>query len=99
MFDSIDHTNLKLKLSMYGFDDISLNFMSSYLNSCRQRTIVNGFKSDGSRVTYGTAQASIIGPLIYILYANDVFQETNDPRAVLMYADDTLVLSKGNTLN
>ena len=84
---------------MYGFDDISLNFMSSYLNSRRQRTIVNGFKSDGSRVTYGTAQASIIGPLIYILYANDVFQEINDPRAVLMYADDTLVLSKGNRLN
>ena len=84
---------------MYGFDDISLNFMSSYLNSRRQRTIVNGFKSDSSRVTYDIAQGSIIGPLIYILYANDVFQKINYPRAVLMYADDILVLSKGNTLN
>ena len=72
--------------------------MSSYLDSRRQYTIVNGFKSTVDKVQYGIAQGSIVGPLIYILYANDVFQEIDDQKAKLMYADDTLLLSKGTNL-
>ena len=94
-FDSIDHNILFKKLKLYGFDDISIKFMSSYLESRRQYTIVNGSKSETGKVTYGIAQGSIVGPLIYILYANDVFQEFEDEKSISMYADDTLLSSKG----
>ena len=98
-FDTIDHEILLRKLKMYGFDNTSLNFMSSYLNSRRQYTVVSGCKSNSSTVTYGIAQGSIVGPLIYILYANDVFREIDDPKAMIMYADDTLLLSTGTSLD
>ena len=92
-FGSIDHNILISKIKLYGFDTDALNFMTSYLDSRRQYTVVNGCKSDMGNVTYGIAQGSIVGPLIYILYANDVFQELNDDKAIFMYADDTLILS------
>ena len=98
-FDYIDHNILIRKLKLYGFDKDSLKFMSSNLDSRRQYTIVNGCKSNIDKVTYGIAQGSIISPLIYILYANDVFQEIDDQKAILMYADDTLLISKGSEIN
>ena len=98
-FDSIDHKILLNKLRLYGFDVNSVNFMSSYLDSRRQYTVVNGCRSNIDKVTYGIAQGSIVGPLIYILYANDVFQEVDDQNAMLMYADDTLLLSSGSDVD
>ena len=97
-FDSIDHAILIRKLKLYGFDNISISFMQSYLNSRWQYTVVGDCKSVNSKVTYGTAQGSILGPLIYILYANDVFQELPKSKTIIMYADDTLLLSTGTTL-
>ena len=97
-FDTIDHQILMRKLKQYGFDPSSLNFFSSYLESRCQYTVVDGCKLDCQKVTYGIAQGSIIGPLIYILYANDIFCEIPDPNAILMYADDTLLISKGKSM-
>ena len=96
-FDSIDHKILLNKLKLYGFDGVSLKFMHSYLDSRPQYTIVNGQKSNSCKVTYGIAQGSILGPLIYILYANDVFHEVNDQKSMLMYADDTLLIDTGKS--
>ena len=73
--------------------------MSSYLNSLCQYTTVSGCKSSLDKVTYGIVQGSIVGPLIYISYANDAFQEIDDQKAILMYSDDTLLLSKGAHIN
>ena len=97
-FDCIDHAILICKLKLYGFDSTSISFMQSYLNSRWQYTVVGYCKSANSKVTYGIAQGSILGPLIYILYANDVFQEIADSKTIIMYADDTLLLSSGTTL-
>ena len=98
-FDTIDHQILLRKLKQYGFDCMSLKFISSYLGSRRQFTVVNGYTSECQKVTYGIAQSTIVGPLIYILYANDIFNKITDPNAILMYADDTLLLSKGKSVS
>ena len=98
-FDTIDHQILLRKLKQYGFDCMSLKFISSYLGSRRQFTVVNGYTSECQKVTYGIAQGSIVGPLIYLLYANDIFSKITDPNAILMYADDTLLLSKGKSVS
>ena len=98
-FDSIDHNILANKLQLYGFDEISLKFMESYMSKRVQKTVVNGHASTPAQVTYGTAQGSILGPLLFILYVNDVFKSLSPNLAVYMYADDTLLVSKANSMS
>ena len=73
-------------------------FMSSYIKNRFQCTKVNGFTSSKMKLTYGTAQGSILGPLLFILYVNDLFAEIENQRSVLMYADDTLLMNNGKTI-
>ena len=49
-------------------------------------------------MTYGTAQGSILGPLLFISYVNDLFVEIENQKSVLMYADDTLLINNGKTV-
>ena len=76
----------------YGFDDTALKFMSMYMGSRKQTTIINGISSPLEQVTYGTAQGSILGPLIFILYVNDIFSSIDQDNSAFMYADDTLLI-------
>ena len=72
-FDSLDHKILMEKLKMYGLDENVLKFMENYMSCRKQNTIVNGFCSPQEEITFRTAQGSILGPLIFILYVNDIF--------------------------
>ena len=98
-FDSIDHNILFEKLKLYGFDENLLNFVENYMSCRKQTTTVNGHTSQQLPVTYGTAQGSILGPLIFILYVNDIFNELDQQDSVVMYADDTLLISKAETVD
>ena len=98
-FDCIDHQILIEKLKLYGLNEKAISFISSYFDNRYQRTRVDGNISEISKVTYGTAQGSIIGPLIFIIYVNDVFEILSDPNDIIMYADDTLLMSKGSTMS
>ena len=97
-FDCIDHKILISKLKLYGLDRNSIAFISSYFESRHQRTCVDGIFSDISKVTYGTNQGSIIGPLIFIIYVNDIFNLLNEKNEVIMYADGTLIMCEGSTI-
>ena len=68
VFDSINHKILFQKLSLYGLECKPVEFFKSYMGNRRQKTKVNGFTSNVAQVTCGTAQGSILGPLIFILY-------------------------------
>ena len=72
-FDSINHKILFEKLQLYGFDVLPMNFFKEYMGNRMQRTCINRFTSEKAKVTCGTAQGSILGPLIFILYINDLF--------------------------
>ena len=74
-FDSLDHKILLAKMKLYGLDQTSQSFMSSYINNRYQCTKVNGYTSTKLKLTYGTAQGSIRGPLLFILYVNDLFMK------------------------
>ena len=100
-FDTINHNILaeKLKLHVYGFDEISLKFIINYM-ACRvKKTTVNGFTSPHAPGTYGTAQGSILGPLIFTLYVNDIFDSLNPEVSTYMYTDDTLLVCKSDDLS
>ena len=89
-FDTIDHEILlsKLELYMYGFKGASLNLFRDYLSDRTQVTVINNEKSETSRIRCGVPQGSILGPLLFLLYINDL-PNCNLLPDVRMYADDT----------
>ena len=90
VFDTIDHNIIIRKLSNYGVDQKALRWFQSYLSDRSQKCSVNGHLSTASPITCGVLLDSIIGPLLFLVYINDLPNclEKASPR---MYADDTSI--------
>ena len=87
-FDTIDHQILIKKLSQYSIQDDEFNFFESYLENKTQCCSVNGKLSDRQKTEYGVPQGSILGPLLLIIYMNDLPLFVTNAQ-ISMYADDT----------
>ena len=87
-FDTISHKILLDKLSHYGIRDEELSFFGSYLHRRTKCCSVNEHKSTFSEITCGVPQGSILGPLLFIIYMNDLPSYVQDVH-ITMYADDT----------
>ena len=95
-FDTIDHKTLLHKLSRYGIRGNANSLIKSYL-SCRSHyTEINGEKSDPLTVLYGVPQGSVLGPLLFLLYINDI-ANCSDLGTFILFADDTNIFVKGVT--
>ena len=87
-FDTIDHEILLSKLELYGFKGVSPNLFRDYLSDRTQVTVINNVNSETSFISCGVPQGSILGPLLFLLYTNDL-PNCNLLSDVRMYADDT----------
>ena len=88
-FDCINHELLLAKLHAYGFSKSALHFILSYLQCRSQRVCVEGQESSLKELFIGVPQGSILGPLLFNIYVNDLFLFINDPHVFLCnYADD-----------
>ena len=96
-FDTIDHSIILRKLQFYGIEQESLKWFQSYLDDRKQVCCVNGHMSNSRSVSCGVPQGSNLGPLLFLIYINDLPNclSTASPR---MFADDTNVSLASSTL-
>lgn len=87
-FDTLDHNILLEKLKTYGFSNLALKLMQSYLSDRKQSVEYKSTLSDLSTIKTGVPQGSILGPLLFIIYVNDL-ASASDLFEPIMYADDT----------
>jgi hypothetical protein len=94
-FDTVDHNILLNKLSKYGIRGRAQDILTDYLNNRKQYVSFNGVKSEILEVHSGVPQGSILGPLLFLLYINDISQVSEHVFPIL-FADDSSVFIKGN---
>jgi hypothetical protein len=87
-FDSVTHSILLDKLEYYGIRGKLFNWFVSYLSNRQQFTVVNGVSSSVLPIAYGVPQGSVLGPLLFLLYINDIFKAVDNSK-LRLFADDT----------
>jgi hypothetical protein len=90
-FDTVNHSILLKKLEHYGIRGIANSWFKSYLLGRQQKVCLNGTSSPNAYVTCGVPQGSILGPLLFILYINDMHNAVKNS-TVYHFADDTNLL-------
>ena len=97
-FDTVNHKILLDKLFRYGVRGKTLNWFKSYLTNRKQFVNFQGTESLTEYVTCGVPQGSILGPLLFIIYINDLPNVTNKLFPIL-FADDTTLLIEGSNIH
>ena len=97
-FDTINHNILIKKLDLYGLQKPALNLLGSYLENRFQMCTVNGVLFKKNLVTCGIPQGSILGPLLFLIYINDL-PSSLEHSSSRMFADDTTLTVSGKSLH
>ena len=95
-FDTVDHEILLDKLYCIGIRGQALDLLSSYLNDGYQRVKINDNESSYMKINTGVPEGTILGPLLFIIYINDLLTEL-PPDAISAYADDIAIITSGDT--
>ena len=97
-FDTVNHNILLNKLSHYGIGDTANNWFSSYLANRNQFVTINGFYSDLRNVRLEMSQGSVQGPILFLLYIDDLHNAIKFP-SPFHFVDDTCILNKQNSVD
>ena len=90
-FDLVPHHRLVHKLRGYGFSEELVDWVKDYLSFRRQRVVMGEVNSDWVEVSSGVSQGSVLGPLLFVLYINDLPDRINNK--IKLYADDSKILA------
>ena len=89
-FDKVSHDRLIYKLDRAGIDLHTRNWIKSFLSGRSQKVVVDGVTSESVPVTSGVPQGSVLGPILFLIFINDMPQYTKHSQ-VRLFADDTIV--------
>jgi len=96
-FDTVNHGVLLRKLEHYGIRGVLLDWFRSYLTDRKQYVFYNGLSSDLKSITCGVPQGSVLGPLLFLLYINDL-PNISKVLNFFLFADDTNIYYESDNL-
>ncbi len=96
-FDTLPHKTLLKKLEHYGIRGTCNSWFESYLSNREQFLLLNSNKSSSEKMSCGVPQGSILGPILFILFINDMYKSTK--LNLLSFADDTTVYASGRQID
>ncbi|HIF15426.1 MAG TPA: hypothetical protein EYQ86_08990, partial [Bacteroidetes bacterium] len=96
-FDMVDHKILLHKMYHYGIRGNAHQWIKSYLSDRQQYVSVNGSESTRRNIEYGVPQGSILGPLLFVIYINDIPEISHFAKFIL-YADDANIIITGSSI-
>ena len=96
-FDTVDHSILLKEMEHYGIKGLANNWFRSYLTGWTQYTSVNGFDSEYRDMKYGVLQGSLHGPLLFLIYINNLHNAIKFS-TVHQFADDTNLLISNESI-
>ena len=96
-FDKVWQKGLVFKLNQNGISGNLLNIFEDFLRNRKQRVVLNGQTSNWENIHRGVSQGSILGPLLFLIYINDLTENlSSNPK---LFADDTSLFSVVRDLN
>ena len=91
----VSHQRLLTKLKAHGINGNIYHWIKAWLKNRKQRVVLNGFQSNWSHVPSGVPQGSVLGPLLFLIFINDIDTAVDAVHCVLIkFADDTEGLQK-----
>ena len=96
-FDKVDHEGLILKLEHLGIRGPLLDWIRSFLIGRKQRVVVDGVASPPTDVLSGVPQGTVLGPLFFLVYINDISKGLSEGTKLNLFADDSLLYREINT--
>ena len=96
-FDKVYHRHLASKLKYYGIEGKMLDWINSFLSNRMQRVVLEGSISENVSVTSGVLQGSVLGPVLFLLYINNLPNSLTSK--VRLFADDAIVYSEINSIS
>ena len=93
------HQRLLLKLNHYGIRDKTCGWIRTWLTNRKQRLVVDGEKSEEACVASGALQGTVLGPLMFLLYINDIGDNVSKGTYIKLFADDCLLFRKIDSLS